>query len=229
MLGALAGAREKEAGGFRSVTGERVADGLLKILLEGRIVIGEADEKRIPKLGGGLGIVVERDELGEIVVGLVGGEFARREIESAIEEIEEVGVRVEGGMRQSDAGEEGGEAEEGSETRERGAAFDMAEDTFAEVGVFAVEGGSELVARIERRGGESEDVIVVEEPAGAIEEKPAPGGDEADERAELLDEAAGVAAIGEIVCGESHESDALIVGWAILWLMGRERLGLFLF
>src|SRR5882724_5328091 len=225
MLGALAGACEKEAGGLGSVAGKGVADGLLKILLEGRIVIGEADEERIPQLGGGLGVVVERDELCEIVVGLMGREFAGREIEGTIEDINEIGVGVEGGMRHSDAREESGEAKESGEAREGGAAFDMLEDTFAEARVFAVEGGGKLVAGIERGRGEREDVSVVEEPAGAIEEEPAPGGDVTDEMAELLDEAAGIASVGEIVGGEEHERDILIVGGAVLGLIVSGRLG----
>jgi hypothetical protein len=110
----LARAGEEEAGGFGSVTSEGVTNGLLEILLKGRIVIGETDEERIPKLRCGLWIVIERDELGEIVVGLVRREFAGREIEGAVEEIDEVGVGVEGGMRHSDAREERGKTEESS-------------------------------------------------------------------------------------------------------------------
>jgi hypothetical protein len=229
VLGALAGAREEEAGGFGGVAREGVADGLLEILLEGGIVIGEAEEERIPKLGGGLGIVMEGDKLCEIVIWLMGREFARREIEGTIKEINKVGMGVEGGMRHSDAREHGGEAEKSGEAREGRAAFNVLEDAFAEAGVFAIERGGEFVAGIEGGGGEFEDVIVVEEPAGAVEEEPAPGGDVTDEVAELLDEAAGIAPVGEVVSGEEHERDALIVGGAVLGLIVRGGLELFVF
>jgi hypothetical protein len=99
----------------------------------------------------------------------------------------------------------------------------MLEDAWAETGVFATEGGGKLVAGIEGRGGEFENVSIVDEPAGAIEEEPAPGGDVAHKVTELLDETAGVASVGEIVSGEQHERDVLIVGGAVLgWsVLGR--------
>ena len=198
FLSAFAGSGEQEAGTFVGEAGEGVAEGALEEGLEVRGMVGEAGEKIVPDLGEGLWIVGHRDEAGDVVIGLMREKGASTEIEGAVEDGEQIGVGVEVGGVFEDAGEGAGEVEELGEMGCGEAALGMFEDAFAEGALFGGEGANIVVEGVEGGGSEGDDFAGgIELPAGAVEEEPAPLGDEANLGTELLDEALGVAVVGE--------------------------------
>ena len=198
FLGAFAGSGEKEAGTFVGEASEGVAEGALEEGLEVRGMVGEASEEIVPDLGVGLWVVNHGDEAGDVVVGLMGEKGASAEIEGAIEDGEQIRVGVEVGGVFEDAGDGAGEVEKLGEMGCGEAALGVFEDAFAEGALFVGKGTDIVVEGVEGGGGKGDDFAGgIELPAGAVEEEPAPLGDEADLGAELLDEALGVAVVGE--------------------------------
>jgi hypothetical protein len=133
LLRALIRAVEKEGEALASMTGEGVADGELKVVLEVEIGVGEQVEEGGPGRGDdSVWMVGDGDETGNIVIGIVGLKFEGGEVEGAIKDGDEVGVRVEGGREQGDAGERAGEGEEGFEVGRGLAALGMFEEAGTE-------------------------------------------------------------------------------------------------
>jgi hypothetical protein len=146
-----------------------------------------------------LGIVVEGDEAGDEMSGIVGEEFAGKEVDGAIEDSEEGGIGIEKSVRGAEFGQGAGDAKESFEAREGLAAFGMFEETLPEaVGALFGQGGGLIVVGLQGGGGESEDVVgVIEMPACTIEEKPAPVADVADAMGVLFGEMAGIGEVAQ--------------------------------
>ncbi len=89
------GSVEEEEGFFASAASEVVADGALEVLIEGVVVIGDLVEEGVPDRRGSVWVVLDRDEAGDKIVGIVWFEFASMEVEGAIGDVEQEGVSVE--------------------------------------------------------------------------------------------------------------------------------------
>jgi hypothetical protein len=222
LVGALIRTVKEEGETFAGVTGEGVADGKLKIVLEVGIGIGEQVQEGGPGRGDSVWMVGDGDETGNVVVRVVGLKFESGEVEGAVKDGDEVGVGVEGVWEQGDARKGAGEGEERFEVERGLAVLGMFEETGTEDGIGIRERLGGLIIGLEGGVGEGEDLVGgVELPVGAGVEKPAEGGDIADLMAELGDEVAGVAEVGEVVGVEGTEAlDERVGGCDLLWCCG---------
>jgi hypothetical protein len=161
----------------------------------------------------GLGIVVEGDEAGDEMSGIVREEFAGKEIDGAIEDSEEGGIGIEKGVRGAEFGQGTGDAKERVEAREVLAAFGMFEEALPEAfGALFGQGGSLIVVGLQGGRGESEDVVgVIEMPAGTVEEEPTPIADVANAMGVLFGEMAGIGEVAQEWGVESTKISAAAV------------------
>jgi len=181
--------------------------------LEGKCAIGETVEEVIPDGRMSLGVVVEGDEAGDEMIGVVREEFAGKEVDGAIEDSEKGGIGIEKGVRDAEIGQGTGNAEESFETGEGLAALGVFEEAFPETwrAIFG-QGGGLVVVGLEGGGSESEDMIaVIEMPASTVEEKPAPVANVADPMGVLFGETAGVSKVAEEGSIHSTKVDATAI------------------